>query len=148
MEILNNPYLIWFIIGFILLILEFIVPGLILVFFGSAAWIVALLLLVFDLSLNVQLLLFLVFSFAGVFLLRKYIRKKPVKPGSRDYSLEEEIIGRTGRAETNMAPQESGRVFLNGTSWMAINQGDKPIAAKQDVIVRGLKSITLMVELK
>ncbi len=146
MEILSSPSLIWFIIGFVLLILEFVVPGLILVFFGGAAWLLALILLFADLSLNWQIFLFLVFSFTSVSLLRKYIRKKsrPVQ----DYSLETDILGKTARAETSMAPNTTGRVYLNGTSWMAINQGNQDIAAQQEVIVKGIRSITLLVERK
>jgi len=34
-----NPTLIWFFIGLVLLIAEFSVPGVILVFFGIGAWV-------------------------------------------------------------------------------------------------------------
>jgi len=33
---------IWFIAGLVLILLEFVVPGVILVFFGAGAWVVAL----------------------------------------------------------------------------------------------------------
>lgn len=148
MENLNSPSLIWFILGFVLLILEFLVPGLILVFFGAAAWILALILLFADLSLDIQIILFLVLSLSSVSLLRKYIRRKSGNPSIEQYSLETEILGKTAKAETAIPVQGTGRVFLNGTSWMAVNQGEEEIAAHQEVVVKGWRSITLLVERK
>jgi membrane protein implicated in regulation of membrane protease activity len=37
-----TPELVWFICGAVLVLLEFVVPGVVLVFFGLGAWIVAL----------------------------------------------------------------------------------------------------------
>ena len=73
MENLLSAAVIWFIIGFILFILEFVVPGLILFFFGLGAWVVALVSLFYDLSLNEQLIIFVITSVLSILLLRKWI---------------------------------------------------------------------------
>src|SRR5688572_13114066 len=62
MEIFYNAAVIWFIVGFIFFLLEFVVPGLILFFFAVGAWLVAILSLFIDLSINSQLLIFLATS--------------------------------------------------------------------------------------
>ena len=48
LDIFAHAAVIWFIIGFVLFLLEFVVPGLILFFFAAGAWIVALLCLFFE----------------------------------------------------------------------------------------------------
>ena len=54
-----EPEILWFIAGLIMLLLEFAMPGLIIAFFGVGAWIVAVLCLFMDISLNMQLTVFL-----------------------------------------------------------------------------------------
>ena len=53
-----DPAIIWFLIGLGLILAEFAVPGVILVFIGIAAWIVALLAWVGVESFSVQLWVF------------------------------------------------------------------------------------------
>jgi membrane protein implicated in regulation of membrane protease activity len=65
------PQVIWFARGFILLVIESAAPGIIIIFFGVGAWIVALVCLFFDISLNVQLLIFIVSSVVLLVTLRK-----------------------------------------------------------------------------
>jgi inner membrane protein len=75
MDDFSNPAVMWFIAGFILFILEFALPGFILFFFGVGAWIVALLALLFDISLNMQLVIFLTASVLTILLFRKSMQK-------------------------------------------------------------------------
>jgi membrane protein implicated in regulation of membrane protease activity len=65
MDWLNDflkPELIWFAVGLVLLVAEFIVPGLIIAFFAVGAWIVAGVCLATPISLNAQLGLFIISS--------------------------------------------------------------------------------------
>ena len=55
---LNIP-LIWFILGLVLLLGEFVMPGLVIFFFGIGAWVVAILTIFFDISINLQLIIYL-----------------------------------------------------------------------------------------
>ena len=69
-----KPQLIWFIVGLIFLLLEFAMPGLITVFFGIGAWIVATLCLFSDISLNTQLFIFIFSSVLLLVSLRKWFK--------------------------------------------------------------------------
>jgi membrane protein implicated in regulation of membrane protease activity len=76
MDILSDPAVVWFLIGLGLLLLELILPGLVIIFFGAGAWITALVCVVTDINLNWQILIFLVASLLGLVLVRKYLKRK------------------------------------------------------------------------
>ena len=76
MDILLHTAVIWFIIGFILFILEFVVPGLILFFFAVGAWTVAILSIFVVIPLTGQLLIFVITSVLTIFILRKWLQKR------------------------------------------------------------------------
>ncbi len=69
-----KPELIWFLIGLLLLLAEFMIPGLIVFFFGVGAWIVAVCCLATDITLNVQLLIFIISSMLLLVLLRSWVK--------------------------------------------------------------------------
>lgn len=144
MEKFMNPPLLWFIIGFAFFLLEFIVPGFILFFFGIGAWVAALCTFFVDISLNVQLLIFLGTSLLSVAMLRKYLKdrlgmyREPRKP------LEDEFVGKIAVAETPIAPGRNGKVEFKGTSWDAASADI--IAAGQQVVIIETKSIILIVK--
>ena len=69
-----KPELIWFIIGLVLLLLEFTAPGLILFFFGVGAWVVSIICFFFGIAINLQLLIFLSSSILLLLLLRKRLK--------------------------------------------------------------------------
>jgi membrane protein implicated in regulation of membrane protease activity len=48
---LKEPAMVWFLIGLILIVSEFAVPGLVIIFFGLGAWVAALALLAIEMSL-------------------------------------------------------------------------------------------------
>ena len=62
---LSDPAVIWFLVGLGLLLLELVLPGLVILFFGVGAWVTALVCAFTDISLNWQILIFLVASLAG-----------------------------------------------------------------------------------
>lgn len=53
-----RPDIIWFLAGLIMLLIEFIAPGIFFLFFAIGAWVVVILTLVFDMPLSMQLLSF------------------------------------------------------------------------------------------
>jgi membrane protein implicated in regulation of membrane protease activity len=138
-----SPSAIWFIIGFILLLLEFAMPGLIIFFFGLGAWVVACTLLFSDISFNSQLLLFIISSVASVLLFRKGIRKMLHSRPGPDSIIEDEFKGKTAIAETDITPGKNGKVVFNGTSWGASSSDH--ILAGENVIITGNESIVLIV---
>ncbi len=145
MESFNNPAVIWFFLGFVFFILEFLIPGFILFFFAIAAWIVALVALLFDISLNVQLLLFLFSAIATILLFRKWLRRIMFSK-KHSTELEHEFIGKAGIAETDIAPDREGKVDFKGTSWNA--RSDDNIQKGDHVIITGNESIVLIVKQK
>ncbi len=144
MENLLAAPVIWFIIGFILFLLEFVVPGLILFFFALGAWIVAILSLFIDLSINAQLIIFVVSSVVTILLLRKWLSKILWKRKQSTELLEDEFLGKTARAETAIFPGENGKVDFKGTSWQA--SSEDIIEKGENVIIIGNDSILLIVK--
>ena len=75
-EILADPAVIWFLVGLGFLILEFVIPGLIILFFGVGCWFVSLWILIApDFSFSYQLLIFLITSILSLVLFRKSLKK-------------------------------------------------------------------------
>ena len=69
-----KPEVIWLIIGILLLIAEFAVPGLIIFFFGVGACITALVCLLTDIGINGQLLIFIISSVVCLIALRRWLK--------------------------------------------------------------------------
>lgn len=142
-DILNNA-VIWFVIGLALFLLEFVVPGFILFFFGLGAWIVAILTLFIDVSINVQLVIFLASSIITVLIFRNWVKNKLGMYKASPQVLEDEFIGKTGIAETPIGPGVNGKVDFKGTSWDA--SSEDTIAAGENVLITGTRSILLIVK--
>jgi len=144
MEKFMNLSLLWFIVGFLLFLLEFIIPGFILFFFGIAAWIVAFLTFFIDISINVQLLIFLGSALLTVALFRKYVREKMGMSKQTPGLLEDEYIGKLALAETFISPGKNGKVEFKGASWDASSMDT--IDAGQQVMITETRSILLIVK--
>ena len=129
MESFYDAAVIWFILGFILFLLEFAVPGLILFFF--------------DVSLNLQLVIFLGSSIITILLFRKSLRNI-MWSRKNATEIEDEFIGKTGKAETFIGPGQNGKVDFKGTSWDA--KSDDIIEKGGNVTVIGNESILLIVK--
>lgn len=142
MELFTNAAVAWFIVGFMFFILEFIVPGLILFFFGVGSWAVALLCFFIDVPFNVQLVIFLATSVLSISLFRKWI-KKIMWSRKHSSEIEDEFIGKTGKAETFIAPGQHGKVNFKGTSWNA--KSEEVIESGETVTIVGNESILLIV---
>ena len=144
MELFQNAAVIWIIIGFVLFLLEFVLPGLILFFFAVGAWIVAILCLFIDLTINEQLIIFFFFFFFTILLLRKWLSKILWKRKHSTELLEDEFLGKTAKAETAISPGEIGKVDFKGTSWQAASKDT--IEKGENVIIIGNESILLLVK--
>jgi inner membrane protein len=144
MESFNHAEVIWFILGFILFLLEFAVPGLILFFFGIGAWIVAILLLFFNIPLNYQLFIFLGSSGLSILLFRKSLKRIMWSRKHSSEIIEDEFIGKTGIANTSISPGQIGKISFKGTTWDA--KSDDIIAAGENVVIIDNESILLIVK--
>ena len=128
MEIFSNPPVVWFLIGFGFLLLEFVLPGLILFFFAVGAWVVAALLLLLPLSINFQLLIFIATSLLTILLFRKWLQTVLWHRKDSRELLEEEFLGRTALVIIDILPGENGKVEFKGTTWDA---------SSTDIILKG-----------
>lgn len=143
-EIFKNAAVIWFLIGFGFLLLEFVVPGLILFFFAIGAWLVALLCLFTDLSINSQLIVFLVASLMTILLFRNWVKTILWKKKPSTEILEDELLGKPAIAQTFIGPGKNGKIDFKGTSWDAASE--EIIQPGENVIVTGNESILLFVK--
>ena len=142
-----RPELIWFLAGIGLLIAELAIPGLVIFFFGVGACLVATLCLIFDLSLNAQLLIFLLSSTILLISLRKWVGKIFMgrSSGNQEFDdVDADFIGRQAVVEVKIVPDSPGKVEFNGTLWAAT--ADIPIAKGARVQVTGKNNLTLKVK--
>lgn len=131
---LSQP-LIWFFVGVAFLVLEMFLPGFILIFFTAGSWIVGLALLVFNLSVAVQIGSFLVVSLILLFALRKYsIRTFTGNTAEQlDDAYGESKIGKTAMVTKAITPAVPGEIKVMGSFWRA--EADCVIDEGQAVVI-------------
>ncbi len=142
-----KPELIWFLLGFAMLLLEFAMPGLIIFFFGIGAWFVALTCLFVDISINTQLSIFLISSVLLLVLLRKRLQTIFIgRITSRQTSPEslDGFVGEKAIVTKQIAPGKDGRVEFHGSNWDA--ESDEFIEEGVRVEIVGKNSITFKVK--
>lgn len=142
------PELIWFLMGFILLLGELVIPAFIFLFFGIGAWITSLAIYIgIAPHVNSQLLIFILTSVAAIVLLRR-------KTGflwdylfgtSDKTDLIGSVIGSHGIVVDEISPQLfSGKIELNGTLWQAISD----VSIKKGIEVEVIEQNNLTVKVK
>ncbi|MBN2416398.1 NfeD family protein [bacterium] len=148
MEFLKDFFtapILWFFAGIVMLILEFALPGLIIFFFGVGACIVGILCLIFDLSLNAQLIIFIVTSIVSLFSLRKWLKRvfqgKTNKDSGRDV---DDFAGEKAVVTKSITPKQAGTVEFHGTEWKAVS--DVSVKKGATVVIVSKESITLKVK--
>ena len=142
-----TPEIIWFLVGLVLLILEFILPGLIIAFFGVGAWIVALVCLITDIGLNTQLIIFIISSVLSLLCLRKWLKGVFLGHAVSKQNLKEnldEFVGQKAVVKEKIVPKAGGKVEFHGTNWLA--QADEEIAEGAMVQIISKDNITLKVK--
>ena len=142
-----RPEIIWFLTGLVLLILEFILPGLIIAFFGVGAWIVAFVCLVTNISLNTQLIIFIISSVLSLLCLRKWLKGIFLGHTGSKQNLKEnldEFVGQKAVVKEKIMPKSGGKVEFHGTNWLA--QADEEIAEGAMVQIISKDNITLKVK--
>jgi len=142
-----KPEIIWFLVGLVLLIMEFALPGLIIAFFGVGACIVAIVCLITDIGLNTQLIIFIIASVLSLVCLRTWL--KGIFMGhvkSRQDMTEDlkEFVGERAVVVEKITPKAGGKVELHGTNWTA--EADGEISEGTAVEVIGKDSLTLKVK--
>jgi len=126
------------------------IPGLIIIFFGIGAIIVAAACVfstaVSD-SVNIQLIIFMITSIILLLSLRRWVKKIFVGFSSEKNGMEDhlsEMIGKKAKVVTAILPNQTGKVELNGTDWKA--RADVEIPEDSIVEVVSRENITLIVK--
>ncbi len=145
--IFSKPEMIWFIIGLVLFLLELVVPGFVIFFFGVGAWVTALVCLIADPGVNLQAIIFVVVSVLALLGLRRIITKKFFySKDNRSEAVEDEFTGKEATAIGDFGPDKRGKVEFKGTQWKA--ESGSEIKAGQTVIIIEKESFKLIVEPK
>ncbi|MCF7791438.1 MAG: NfeD family protein [Victivallales bacterium] len=149
-SIIFNMVFIWALIGIILFFIEFLAPGFVIFFFGLGAITVSLLCYLFpDLTINTQLLVFIITSIAMLLILRGWFKnifsgifnQKDVMPKNIDT-----YIGKTAVVSEEIKPNHPGKIEFHGTEWEAnsnvrIKKGESVVIIRQDNITFEVKKI-------
>jgi len=133
----------WFVVAVILFVLETVLPGVHLIWFGLAAVIIGIAAFIFDIPWEWQLITFAIISCITVFFVRRYAA--PDVSGSDEPDLNARAVQYVGRVVTVEEPISGGRgkVRVGDTLWAA--QGtDAPKGAR--VKVTGTRGTVLVVE--
>lgn len=144
MEILSNVAVIWFLAGLVLLLLEFVIPGVFILFFGIGAWITSLCVYLFEPSLGVQFVIFTVTSVVSLVLLRKVILKRMIMRTELGSDPDEEFVGHSAYCTVEIDEGHNGKVEFKGTSWSA--SADTLIKEGQKVNIKSKDGLLLYVE--
>lgn len=143
-ELLMEKEVIWFVIGLSLFLLEFIFPGLVLIFFGAGAWVTAIVAYFLDISIDTQLLIFIVSSLISLAALRKLLKEKYMDVSNdKNNHLAEDFVGQNATALLSFKAGVKGKVEFRGSQWDATSDHD--ISEGQTVSIKGINSIKLIV---
>ncbi len=142
-----RPEFFWLIVGVVLLLLEFLVPGVILVFFGIGGILTAILVWTGIIeSYAGQLIVFGATSLVLLFLLRRTLSRHFRGGVTRqaDYDERAEYAGKTARVIRRIVPNSSeGRIHFEGAEWNA--ESDETIEIGALVEITGKENITYTV---
>ena len=146
-EFFMKAELFWFLLGLVLLLLELVIPGFVVIFFGIGAWITAFVCLVADPGLNLQIIIFTLSSLMTLIFLRRLMRNKFFKGEIlTPQDMDEEFIGKQAVALSDISKGERGKLEFKGSQWDGIAADD--IKKGQTVIITGKESIVLNVKPK
>ena len=145
--IVMNLSLLWLIVGIILILSEFIIPGFIICFFGAAAIITGILYwFIPSLALAWQILLFAVLGVVLLVACRRYMPGvfKGRENGSAGDIDDDNVSGNICVCTADIAPGVPGKVEFRGTLWNAVSSD--AISAGSRCIIKSRNNITLEVE--
>lgn len=134
-----NPIFVWAFIGLVMIGLEFLIPGLVIIFFGAGALITSILTAIIPglkSGIGWQIVLWLGASGLSLAFLRKYLSK--VFRGKTLIDTGEKPSGKTAKVTERITPDNPGRVHFEGTTWKAssytetLNKGETVTVLKQE----------------
>lgn len=146
-EFFMRPDLFWFLLGLAFFLLELVIPGFVIIFFGFGAWVTSLVCLLANPGLDLQIIIFSITSVLSLILLRKMFTKKFFNQGGRSPEiLDDEFIGREATVIEDIKKGSKGRIEFKGAPWTA--RSDEDIKSGQTVVITEKDSINLIVKSK
>ena len=145
-----TPAQIWFLVGLVLVLGEFVTPGVILVFIGLGAWLASLTTwLGWTGSLGAQMIVFAVSSLVLLLGLRRLFKSwlvgftKTNPDITRDL---DEFIGKPVRVISGISVGVQGKVEFKGAGWNA--EADEILEPGDTAIITGVDGLCLKVRRK
>jgi len=133
----------WFVLAVALFVLETIVPGVLFIWFGAAAFVVGIAGLAFDIAWEWQLIAFAIISCVTVFFVRRYASPDMAVSDQPDLNLRaSQYVGRLVTVEEAISGGR-GKVRVGDTIWAAEGL-DAPQGAR--VKITGTDGTVLLVE--
>ncbi len=142
-----KPEIVWCFLGIVMLIMEFMFPGFVILFFGIGAFVVALICLFTAISTNMQVIIFLIISLIALFLLRrlaKNVFRGFITCKDRMQKNIDSYVGETAKVVEDIKVNMAGRVEFHGTTWNAISSTDIPKGTT--VVIEEQKNLTFKVK--
>jgi inner membrane protein len=141
-----NPAMIWFLGGLVMVLAEFAMPGIILIFLGLGAWVTSFALWMGWIeSTSAQTMLFAISSVGLLVGLRRLFKSWLMGrslAGTAEVDLEE-FLGKRAKALTDIPANGTGKVEFKGVQWNALS--DSPVSAGATVIITGREGLALRV---
>jgi inner membrane protein len=146
-SIFSRPEIFWFILGLGLFLMELVIPGFFIFFFGLGAWFTALVCLLTDPSINLQIIIFAITSVLSLIGLRRIIQRKFFyNRGTKSDEVEDEFTGKEALAVSDFGGMKTGKVEFKGTTWKA--ESTSGIIKGQRVVIINKEDFKLNVEPK
>ncbi|MEW8069961.1 MAG: NfeD family protein [Candidatus Thiodiazotropha sp.] len=146
MQWLNQlDYWHWLILAVVLMILEVFSPGAFLLWLGLAAGTVGLLLLLIpDITWQIQILLFALLSVAIIVLVRAFLQRRPIETDQPHLNRRgEQYLDRTFTLQEPIVNGE-GRIHVDDTTWKITGE-DCPAGTR--IRISGVQGVVLQVSL-
>lgn len=130
------PWLIWFLVGIVIMLAELIVPGFVIIFFGLGCIGAAVVAGLFSDAYAMQLITFLGVSLISLVTLRKMAMKIFVgrSESSRNDETGNVVIGSRIKISEDIEPGYEARVRYRGTMWTAVSKDRIPTGAEAEII--------------
>ena len=125
------------------MLIEVALPGLLFLFFGLAALVIALVTWLVPVPVWAQWMLFSVLSVLSLILLRKTLKKIFVGDKNASASVDDDFAGKSATVVEAISPNRAGRVEFRGCTWTA--EADEEIPVGTAVRICSKENITLFV---
>ena len=145
--LLQNPAAFWLMLGILLALSELFVPGLVILFFGLGALITSGICYLADISITLQVVVFLFTSILSLLIFLSLFKQRFFSDTEeKDESLNGEFIGKSARVSRVNEDGVSGQIEFRGTVWTI--QSNEVLSVGDVVEITSKESIKLFVTKK